>query len=356
MATRGGGGGGGGSHGGSGGGSSWGHGGGSGGHGGGGRYAVPSPGAGYSHGREPSHGGHGGYGHGGYYGHDHYGHGHYGYGYPYYGYAGYYPWYYYGYGPGYGWGWWGDWYGWWWPWGPATVGYAGSYGDSYHNQGSGYGALDVDVSPGNAQIYVDGSMVGTADDYDGFPSYLWLPQGTYDVVIFLDGYQTIARQISIYDGLVIDVNDHMQPGQAIHPEDLPAKTHERRDERLQHEAEQQDAARRREEWERQQQQYDAPSGDYHAPAHNNAPPTVGAADSGTVARLHVTVTPPDASVYLDGNFVGTAREIQGLSAGLIVSPGSHRLEVVRPGYEQRELSFDGHAGQDVNLDVQLEEE
>jgi hypothetical protein len=313
---------------------------------------VPSPGAGYSHGREPSHG-HGGYGHDGYGHGGYYGHGHYGYGYPYYGYAGYYPWYYYGYGPGYGWGWWGDWYGWWWPWGPASVAYAGSY----HNQGSGYGALDVDVSPGNAQIYVDGSMVGTADDYDGFPSYLWLPQGTYDVVIFLDGYQTIARQISIYDGLVIDVNDHMQPGQAVKPEDLPAKTHERRDERLQHEAEQQDAARRREEWERQQQQYDSPppSGDHYgnqAPSGYHAPQ----ADAGSVARLHVTVTPPDASVYLDGNFVGTAREIQGLSAGLIVSPGSHRLEVVRPGYEQRELSFDGHAGQDVNLDVQLEEE
>ena len=39
------------------------------------------------------------------------------------------------------------------------------------------------------QIYVDGNLVGTADDFDGFPDFLWLEKGTYDVVIFAPGFQ-----------------------------------------------------------------------------------------------------------------------------------------------------------------------
>jgi len=55
-------------------------------------------------------------------------------------------------------------------------------------------------------------------------------KGTYDVAFYLDGYKTVARQISIYPGNVIDIDDRMESGPSVRPEDLATKTHERRDE------------------------------------------------------------------------------------------------------------------------------
>ncbi len=42
--------------------------------------------------------------------------------------------------------------------------------------------------------------------------------------------------------------------------------------------------------------------------------------------------PPDSAIHLDGHFLGTAEEVSQLSVGLVVEPGEHRLEVVRPAY------------------------
>jgi len=263
------------------------------------------------------------------------------------------PWYS---GPGRGGGWGWGWGGWWGPWGPAGVYYDGPYRRG--GRGSGYGALDLDVWPGDAEIYVDGNRVGSADDFDGFPSYLWLPRGTYDVVIYLPGFQTIARQYSVYDGLVIDVEDRMERGQAVRPEDLPAKTHDRRDERLRNEAEIQERARRRDEWRQRQAEADMAPPAEAAPGVADTKGT-GAAperDSGSAARVHLVVVPRDASVYLDGNFIGTGAELVQLSAGVVVTPGSHRLEVVRPGYEAKEIDFESTPGEEVRLQVELDED
>lgn len=300
---------------------------------------MPNPGGGEVAGRQPSHGGsRGDFRHRG--GNIFLGGGYYD------------PWYY-GYPYGYGWGW--GWRGaWWWPWGPGGVIYDGGYNRG-GGRGSGYGALDVDVWPGETEIWVDGERVGTADDFDGFPSYLWLPRGTYDVVFYLPGFQTLSRQYSIYDGLVIDVEDRLQRGQAVRPEDLPAKSTVNRDERLRRDSEREEAARRRDEWRRRQDEADVPPA---APA--PAPGSDGAASSPPggdgAARVRLDVTPNDASIYLDGNFLGTAGELEGLSAGLVVAPGSHKLEVVRPGYEAQDLDFEGTPGREVQLKVTLDED
>jgi GT2 family glycosyltransferase len=204
---------------------SGGHGGGSGGstgsgHRGGGGHS----GGGSSHGHGGSgyrghYRGHSGGYYGGYYG-GYIGVGAYGWGYPGYGYYG---------GSG--------WYG------PPAWGYTSVYPAA----GAAYGALDLDVSPEGAQIYVDGNLVGVADDFDGYPNFLWLDKGTYDVVIFAPGFQTIARQYSIYGGLVIDVEDSMVPGKETLPQDLVSKQSVNREERLRRDRENEAEARAYEE-------------------------------------------------------------------------------------------------------------
>ena len=210
---------GGGSHASSGGGHSSGHSGG--GHSSGGRTAHGVPGGSAGGQRQPGHG-HGGIGHGGGRGFWRGGHFYY---YPF-GFG-------FGFWPGYYWdGWYGD-----------PYYYPPSYGgDGYYDREGDHeeGALDLDVSPGRTHVFVNGEDLGIVDRYDGWPGYLWLPEGTYDVAFYLPGYKTIARQITIYPGSVIDIDDRMEKGNSVRPEDLVTKTHERRDERLRFEHERQE--------------------------------------------------------------------------------------------------------------------
>ncbi len=204
-------------------------------------------------------------------------------------------------------------------------------GPAYYRSSEGeWGALDLDVRPEKARIYVDGQRIGVADNFDGFPSYLWLEEGTYDIVIYKEGYETIARQYTIYPGVVIDVEDRMVPGESVLPEDLMAKSTARREERLRQDRER--VARVR--LDRRDDVLDA---------------------RGEPGRLALAVEPSDASIYLDGRFLGTADELGRLHSGLIIDSGEHSLHIVRPGYEGKEVEFEVESGGQVDLSVELDE-
>ena len=68
------------------------------------------------------------------------------------------------------------------------------------------------------------------------------------------------------------------------------------------------------------------------------------------ARLELTVEPADASLYLDGQFLGLASE---LPAELWLDPGAHRLEIARPGYAGRDLELDLESAEELEVDVRL---
>ncbi|HVS02885.1 MAG TPA: PEGA domain-containing protein [Thermoanaerobaculia bacterium] len=275
-------------------------------------------------------------------------------------YWGHYPW---------GYGWWGGVYGsWWGVWSPLTVVVAADGYPGYPQRGMG--ALDTDVHPEEAEVWVDGERVGIADHFDGWPSYLWLPTGTYDVVFYHPGYRTLARQYSIYDGVVIDVEDRMERGEAVHPRDLASTSTVRRDARIERDRRQRQSVerlRRDDDWRRRERvvtpQATAPEVEeedlfddadpYQAQPSEGAVVTVRP-DGGDEGRLFLRVEPLDASVYLDGRFVGTGRELGMLQEGLLLDPGDHSLEVVRPGYEPESLRFDAASGEDVELRVTLE--
>jgi hypothetical protein len=271
--------------------------------------------------------------------------------------GGYYPWYGYGWGPYYGWGWGA---GWWWPW-AASIGYYGgppAY-DGYYGYGGdgGYGALDLDVVPESAQVFVDGQYAGTCDDFDGYPQYLWLPAGTHDVAIYSEGHVTIGRQYSIYGGRVIAVNDHMQAGQAVRPEELqPSISHERRDDRLRRNEEREQDARQ---WDPNWRERDPglkPEEEL-TPRERREERDIErqAAASAPQARVHLLVAPDDASVYLDGTFIGTGSQI-GHVNGMVVPAGHHVVDVVRPGFDPEHVEFDSTLGQEVEVKVVLDKD
>ncbi len=270
-------------------------------------------------------------GYGGHHRH-YYGCGHYGYGY------GYDPFYYGGYGyglysPHFYWG-----LGYWWPnyfWAPGVGGY-GVYGGGGGGGGSssyresrevGQGAVDLDIRPGKAEIYVDGAYVGVADQFDGYPAYLWLDEGTYELTFYKEGYETISRQYTIYPGVTLEVDDRMRRGEATAPAgpvgDLLPQAGSRA----------------------------AGDSEWAAPPSVQTRPT--AAVSGDGGRIAIAASPGDAAVYLDGHFVGTASEIAQLGTGLIVEPGDHVVEIIRPGYESQRVPVSVTAGERLDLELVL---
>lgn len=82
------------------------------------------------------------------------------------------------------------------------------------------GALDLDLSPGRTQVYLDGQYLGIVDQFDGWPSYLLLPEGSYELVFYLDGYRTLARRVALRPGSLIKINDRLVQGPSVRPEDL----------------------------------------------------------------------------------------------------------------------------------------
>lgn len=296
---------------------------------------VPPGGGGSEPRRQPPHrinrGGGGGGHHGGYYG-------------------GYYyrPWSYYSF---YYW----PWYTPYWYYGPGG-GYYPYRDRGYHVDRDTLGALDLDVSPGRTEVYLDGQYIGIVDQYDGFPQYLWLEKGTYDLVLFREGYKTVARQISVYPGVVISVNDRMERGESVRPEDLGPRTHERRDARIRFEEERRgrlEAEERddRGDWRDRVRSERDRSRDDHGDHGHDADGRSSARDSGW---LELDVEPADASVYLDGKFVGTGSELAELRSGLRLEPGRHKLAVVRPGHKAEEREFEVEAGESVELEIELD--
>jgi hypothetical protein len=284
--------------------------------------------------------------------HGHHGsHGYYGYGGSRY-YDPFYP-YYWGPYPYYGWGSWGY---------PYIYGPGGYY---YRGDGRSRdeGALDMDVWPGDTQVYLDGQNIGTVDAFDGWPQYLWLEKGTYDVVLFRAGYRTVAKQISVYPGVVISVNDRLEQGESVPAEQMfTPRTTERRDARVRADREREEELRdgrdggRDDEWEswrdrlrseRRGDDYDRDDRDDRADRDRD--------DEGDETQLQLEVEPEDASIYIDGRFVGTAEQLADDDGIVELPPGRHKVSVVRPGRNPKEVTVNLEPGEKQKLEVNLDE-
>jgi PEGA domain len=247
--------------------------------------------------------------------------------------------------------WWGSpWWGFYWD--PYDHGYP-----RYYGRGGRAGALDFDVAPARTEIHIDGQYVGKVDAFDGWPQYLWLDKGTYDVVLYLDGYETIARQITVYPGTVISIDDRLARGESVRPEDLASKSTERRDERIRFERERRERIERGEygeepDW-RDRVRRDRDREDDRDRYADRDEDDNGRDERGGFVRFEIE--PSDASVYLDGRFVGTGDDLARLRGGLRVDPGKHRIAVVRPGHRAQEMDFDVDAGEEMEVEIELEE-
>ena len=122
--------------------------------------------------------------------------------YPIYPYYPYYP-YYYPYGYGFGFGYYGayPWYGGYGGYGYGGGGYSGGYsegGGNYTDIASG--SIRLRASPSNAKVYIDGTLMGIVDDFDGLSNHLDLPAGQHTIELRADGYETYSGTINVLVG------------------------------------------------------------------------------------------------------------------------------------------------------------
>jgi hypothetical protein len=266
----------------------------------------------------------------------------------------YYPYYY----PG----WYSSFY-WWGP--PAYYSAYRGGSDDYYAPDSG--ALDLDIKPEDAEVWVDGEYVGIADNYDGFPRYLWLAEGDHRLVFYLDGYRTAAREFTIERGVVLQVKTQLDEGESKPAAELFPKSETRAQARIDTDRARAEALRERrpyrysdrdradsdtdedESW--RERRASAASNDRGAAGADGAPTGDFRVEP---ARLILDIDPSDAVVYLDGRLLGSGEELARLHSAMLIDAGEHELEVVRPGYDSETVEFEAKAGEDVELEIELD--
>jgi hypothetical protein len=284
---------------------------------------------------------------GGYYG---------GYGYPYYGGHWGYPYYGYGYYPYYG-------YSPYWSWGFGYYPYSGLYFDSwwwtppyygagvYVRSSSDTGSVRILVDQPKARVYVDGYYAGEVDDFDGMFQRLYVAPGEHDITVKLEGYLTHNFAVHVPQEGTLKLRWEMQSGEGHDGTGDPTLAPPRREARAPRYDSGEDRYGERE---AERDRYREGDRDREREAESDRSVSVErapSADAGVgLGSVRFEVRPSDASIYVDGSFRGTGRDLRSLE----LRAGPHRIEIVKPGYRtyERELTVDAAAY--VDLAVELE--
>jgi hypothetical protein len=265
---------------------------------------------------------------------------------------GYYPGYYYGYWPywggglaygmgyGYGYGMGGYWGG-----GYSSGGYYGAPYAYRSGHDSDAAALRLLVDPEDAKVYVDGYYAGEVDDFDGLMQRLTLAPGRHEILLKKDGYRTHRIKLYLESNTTVKVRYDMEKG--LGPDTLEDLAGDRG-----LEEERRRSARRAEEESSPGRSAEAEGLE---PSREGGQPTLrlpapGPEGSATPGLLALRVSPDDASVYVDGRFFGSARQ----TGEIELSPGPHRVEIVRPGYKTIEREVAIESGRTLTLGMALD--
>lgn len=104
--------------------------------------------------------------------------------------------------------------GWGWGWGPAWGpgwGFPGMYPPFGAGWGMAGGSARLQITPKQAEVYVDGYLAGSVDDFDGFFQRLDVAPGEHELTIYLDGYETITQKVLFQPGETLDIRQRMTP-------------------------------------------------------------------------------------------------------------------------------------------------
>lgn len=200
--------------------------------------------------------------------------------------------------------------------------------------------LRFQVTPSDAEIYLDGYYAGRVDDFDGTFQRLHVPPGQHEIVIYREGYRSLRQH------LYLSVNStRTVEGELLKL--APGEPDERRPEPPP------DMDRGEEE---EPPQTPPPSPERRAPRRpaDAAPPPrpPASGERPTLATLLIDVRPTGSSITIDGQLWEGPRGRERLIVQ--VPEGHHRVEISRKRYETRTIDVDVRAGETRPLSVTLE--
>ena len=113
-------------------------------------------------------------------------------------------------------------------WGSGWWGWGGPYWGRYVSPPAGpslgqamiagFGAVDLNVRPSQAEVWVDGKYVAKARDLDGWPTYLWLKDGDHHIQLYERDYVTVDKDVTVRAGTMTDLKVRLEKGIAVRPD------------------------------------------------------------------------------------------------------------------------------------------
>jgi hypothetical protein len=216
---------------------------------------------------------------------------------------------------------WYGWYGWpgWYP-----YGFYGPYYPPYRYRYDHTGAARIEVEPREAEVYLDGYLVGRVDDFDGWLQRLRVPYGAHEVEIYLPGHRTLRENVLFRPGATVRIAGALgplPPGTPDEPRPSPAPG----------------------------SRAPLPDGyDRDPRMERGAPRGRPSENAGSVA---IRVQPSDAEVLIDGERWDSPEEGERLL--VMLSEGEHRIELRRDGYQPFETTIRIRQGETLPLNVSL---
>ena len=274
------------------------------------------------------------------------------------------PYYYRPYGFGYGYGYGGYGYG------GYGYGYPYGYYNSYYN---GLGEVRTEVKPDEAKVYLDGDYVGVADDFNSWYQRMNLDPGKYRLVFRLNGFQPYAMTLRVLPGQDYHIKHQLIPGEDVIPEsemrlspqEAPrSRDYDRNnnyDRQRNHDDDYNDdngqfgsngGSNGRDE------QFDRRGQSAQRDQYNSEPAPLeyelGEQAQSGKTMFTIQVEPKDATIYIDGTYYGTGDAQSSNQIQVLLANGTHKLEVVRPGFESFSKDFVVNESAARNITIQLE--
>jgi len=239
-------------------------------------------------------------------------------------------------------------------WYPAWYGFYGAYPPYGYWYGGSYASVRLQVTPKQAEVYLDGYYVGVVDDFDGVFQRLDTPTGQHELQVYMQGYKSLNQKMLFRPGQTYKVSAVLQP---IAPGDPP-------------EPRPVAAPRPQRQYQGPPPGYEGPQGGYPPPPEAYPPPAEGyppppsgraqppahqgemrTAPGTTFGTIAIRVQPADAVVVIDGERWDSPDGGSRLQIQLSVGP--HHVEISKDGYKTYSTSVTVRDGETTTLNVSL---
>jgi hypothetical protein len=233
------------------------------------------------------------------------------------------------------------------------------YPRGYYGYGGAWASARLEVKPRDAQVFVDGYLVGNVDQFDGVFQRLDLPTGEHEIAIYQRGYRAYRQRTLFRPGESYHFKAILEPLPAGAPEEpQPQPAASRPDPYTDPNREPRDP--------RDPYTRDPYARDPGQDPNRQPPPQPGdpgrttpmpdrpgdrRAPQGGFGTLNVRVQPGDAVIVIDGERWDSPEAGSRLSVQL--APGSHRVEVRKDGFKPYSSTVQIHPGESQALNISL---